>query len=562
MSKPLENILSPPPSVTLTSRGRCLVVGGAQAVTVAEALASHLHVTLLLSEPVPPPDLPCMAGTVRGARGSFGAFEIDVLSPGNESAARTIEADILVDLTGARSLFTGCGERDGYLRARPTDTDGIGRIVTAAAALVGEFVKPLHVTLTPELCAHARNRRTGCARCLDLCPAGAIEPRGDHVHVDHRICEGCGSCAGSCPTGALTATMPPPTGLLASARRLLPASLIVLHEAGEGSELAHAVVGSLPESNGARLLEVGSVLQLGHDVLLGLIAAGASRVGIVVPPRHRDHLAGLESQLGVAEAILSGLGSASGRYVVLEESDPDIASEIIMASPPPSRVEVQSFGTVGSKREVAANIVAALHSTAPAAPAVIALPRGAPYGTVVLDHGRCTLCLACVGSCPTHALQDNRERPELRFDEAACVQCGLCVATCPEQALALQPRLDLTAARGALRTLKAEEPCVCRACGKPFGTRSAIARVKHRLAGNPHFAEPGRLDLVEMCGDCRVGAYMKGQREPLAYGPRPRVRTSEDYMRQGNAQGDARGGSDTQGPSPARKAKPSDPTVA
>lgn len=148
----------------------------------------------------------------------------------------------------------------------------------------------------------------------------------------------------------------------------------------------------------------------------------------------------------------------------------------------------------------------------------------------MLDQERCTLCLACVGSCPKHALGDSPARPELKFDEGTCVQCGLCAATCPEQALTLAPQLDFTLQRGVPRTLKAEEPCLCRVCGKPFGAKGSITRVQARLVGNPHFAMAGRLDLVGMCGDCRVRHYLEQEKRPLSGPPRPRVHASDDYI--------------------------------
>ena len=70
------------------------------------------------------------------------------------------------------------------------------------------------------------------------------------------------------------------------------------------------------------------------------------------------------------------------------------------------------------------------------------LPAGAPFGRVVVDVAGCTLCLACVGACPTGALVDNPERPQLSFVEDACVQCGLCQSTCPESVIRLEPRLN------------------------------------------------------------------------------------------------------------------------
>ena len=54
-----------------------------------------------------------------------------------------------------------------------------------------------------------------------------------------------------------------------------------------------------------------------------------------------------------------------------------------------------------------------LAKQAPHAREEIALPAGAPFGTIELDREACTLCLACVGSCPTSALLDNPAKPQL-----------------------------------------------------------------------------------------------------------------------------------------------------
>jgi ferredoxin len=105
-----------------------------------------------------------------------------------------------------------------------------------------------------------------------------------------------------------------------------------------------------------------------------------------------------------------------------------------------------------------------------------ALPALALLGRSV-DTERCTLCLACVGACPEHALADNPDRPQLKFIEKNCVQCGLCASTCPERAITLQPRLllaDEGRARKATRVLNEAQPFACVRCGKPFGTARAI----------------------------------------------------------------------------------------
>src|SRR3546814_11673734 len=87
--------------------------------------------------------------------------------------------------------------------------------------MVGEFEKPRYVEYKAEICAHARNRKTGCTRCLDVCPASAIAPDGDHVAIDPFICGGCGACHSVCLTGAASYALPPATALLERLRTLL-----------------------------------------------------------------------------------------------------------------------------------------------------------------------------------------------------------------------------------------------------------------------------------------------------------------------------------------------------
>ena len=130
------------------------------------------------------------------------------------------------------------------------------------------------------------------------------------------------------------------------------------------------------------------------------------------------------------------------------------------------------------------------------------------YVAIRVDADRCTMCLACVGSCPEGAILDNAERPQLRFIETKCVQCGICASTCPEHAIALVPQLDLTPDARAPRVLNEAEVVGCTTCGKPLGTRKMIDGMLARLAQHSMFAAPGSLDRLRMCADCRVKAMV------------------------------------------------------
>ena len=171
------------------------------------------------------------------------------------------------------------------------------------------------------------------------------------------------------------------------------------------------------------------------------------------------------------------------------------------------------------------------------------MPEGAPFGSVEVAIAGCTLCLACVGACPTGALLDNPDRPMLSFVEDACVQCGLCRNTCPERVIRLEPRLDFTPAARVPRVLKEEEPAQCTRCGKAFGTKSSIERIVSQLSGrNPLFQTPEQVALIRMCDDCRVKAQFEAKDNPMALGERRRPRTSEDYLRERAARDAAKPG--------------------
>jgi ferredoxin len=249
--------------------------------------------------------------------------------------------------------------------------------------------------------------------------------------------------------------------------------------------------------------------------------------------RPSHDVAGLTKTVALATPILAELGYGSA--TTIETDDPDaLAAALYSVEPHAPTSRPASFLPVGLKREVMRNALRELGQAAPIQIDVIPLPDGAPFGAIEIDVASCTLCLACVGACPTGALGDDPERPLLRFTEDACVQCGLCKATCPEKVITLKPRLDFRAATAMSRVLKEEEPFHCIRCGKPFGVKSTIERVIGKLAGQHWMYARGskRLDALRMCEDCRVAAVTEDDFDPHGAPPRPVVRTTDDYLRE------------------------------
>jgi ferredoxin len=554
----------PAPVLTLKSEGRCLVIGTDEtALAAAQQLAPRLAVSLLLVRDgglLPPRVMafPILAGLVRQAAGHLGAFRLGVaglaaavpssrerLRFGAGQEAGELEADLILDLTGGQPLFPAHEKRDGYLRPDPKDPAAVQRALFEAVELVGEFEKPRYVAFTAELCAHSRSRRTGCTRCLEQCPTGAITPDGDHVRIDPYVCAGCGACAGVCPTGAATYAAPAPGTLLERLRTLLgtyldaggPEPVLLVHEERHGEELIGAMA-RLGRGLPARVLPfaVSEIAQFGFEFLTAALAYGAGTLVVLAPPRKRHELGGLEATLGHARALLDGLGHGGSRLVLMTEDDPDAVEASLHGLPRQAAAIPAAFLPMGGKRTLMRLAIDHLHATAPVPADVVPLPAGAPFGTLQVDTDGCTLCLACVGACPTGALLDNPDKPMLRFLEDACVQCGLCQSTCPERVIRLEPRLDFTPAARSPRTIKEEEPASCLRCGKPFGTKSSIERIVNKLAGKSWmFQTPEQVARIRMCDDCRVISQLEAGDNPLAAGARRPPRTSEDYVREREA---------------------------
>ncbi len=551
----------PAPTVTLKSDGVCLVYGRDEmAVDAARQLAGRLDVTLLLTgaAEISPPavtEVPVFRGTIVSARGHFGAFEIVVndYAPSSVSSrdALRFEAprdgagsrcDLILDLTGDPPLFPAHHKRDGYIRPDPGNPAAVQRALFDLSDLVGEFEKPRYVDFQADLCAHSRSRIVGCTRCLDVCPASAIAPDGDTVAIDPHLCGGCGGCNSVCPTGAADYRMPPNATLLERVGMLLSTFLaagggspaLLLHDSGWGQEMI-----DLMARHGRGLpadvlpFAVNEVTQVGFDFLVGALAKGATQVVILAPPTRREELSGLAGQVTMADITMTGLGYGDGRINLVIESDPEAVERQLYALPEFDSHEASGFLPLGGKRTLIRLALDHLHHTAPQPTNFVFLPPEAPFGGVKVDVDGCTLCLACVGACPTGALRDNPEQPQLRFQEDACIQCGLCKNTCPEKVISLEPRLNFTAEVRQALIVKEEEPFNCVRCGKPFGTRGSIERIVEQLA-NKHamFRDPAAVDRLKMCQDCRVIAQFEQQDDPFAGGDRPPPRTTDDYLRE------------------------------
>lgn len=543
--------VSPGKSVDVTSEGLCLILGAADlALAAAERLQDVLGVTVLLDtdknaptlEPMnlaPGREFDVIRGKLRRAQGALGQFQvsIDALQQldvagrqWNWTAARDgalSDCDLILDLRGDTPLFPAPEKREGYLRADPKNPQAVADVILAASQMVGTFEKPLYLRHEALLCAHSRAAQSGCSKCLDHCPTSAISSAGDQVSIDPMICAGCGACAALCPSGAITYDAPATDDQFRRIQTLAkayldaggqsPRLLVVAPHGSEMISLAARFGRGLPAD--VVPLEVTALNAFGHAEILAALAAGFADVSLLLSP-------GIDHEVQQTELDLALAIGGAGKARLLDIADPDLLSDALYDAQV-SQPLATPIRPMGSRRQITRQAAMALQPEAQQLP----LPAQAPYGAVLVDQDSCTLCLSCVSLCPSGALGDNPDLPQLRFQEEACLQCGICASACPEDAISFEPRLNLDPTALSQVVLHEEEPFACVECGSLFGVKSTIEKITEKLAGkHAMFARPEMARMIQMCDDCRVQAQFHQKDSPFAGADRPKVRTTEDYL--------------------------------
>ncbi|WP_374994148.1 4Fe-4S binding protein [Aeromonas salmonicida] len=518
-----------PATVSYQSQGRLLLVGPEDRIRrAASLLPAGVKPTLLVTESVhdaASADLEAIfdataslaALTLRepSLTGYLGQFQLTGLNGQGERvnlAALCFPQQVTVGSEPRFDLVADLGRAPLFALERPPigylhlfDDQGLAERLAELCALTGIFDKPRYFRLDAEACAFTARGVPGCSRCLDVCPTDALKPINGRIQIDPHLCQGFGSCASACPTGAIAYHQPDANTSGDYLFRLLkhyreaggeaPQLLI----AGENdrewveTELTRLPANWLP-------IWVEESASLGIESWFAALAYGASAVRIALGDDAPASVRALvERELASAAVLLAGAGLAVNRIALF---NPDAEQDKPISCEP--AVALLDKPLKGDKRE---NLFAAfdvLWQANEGRREPLAVPHGAPYGSVELKESDCTLCMGCVAVCPTRALHSVGHTPGLNFIEQDCIQCGMCEKACPEQAIVLTPRLQpVPEARRAVQSLKAEEAACCIRCSKPFAPASMIRRIQQKLAGHSHFQNEAAQRLL-MCEECRV----------------------------------------------------------
>lgn len=347
---------------------------------------------------------------------------------------------------------------------------------------VAEALEKSPVAVVRDSCVAVRNRNASCRRCVEACPAGAIEVGGNEISLSASACVGCGACTAVCPTGALVPVEPADAALVetvASAREA----------AGGRAVFACARIAAKRLADPASYAEVPCLARVDESAMLGAIAAGAESVLLVdggcSTCKHREAGALADAAVDSARALLAAVGSSApverrcgfpddllvesvegkvgstrrgffsdavsaakdtamtaAKVTVAQELGIDAASEAAIGE----RLRVTEDGTLPRIR-------VPRHEAVMDALDAIGEPGSGEvgsrlFGTLAIDVEKCNKCGMCAMFCAAGALsrypsaKSGDPLRRLEFQACDCVRCGLCADVCWKDAIELVPRVS------------------------------------------------------------------------------------------------------------------------
>ena len=140
-----------------------------------------------------------------------------------------------------------------------------------------------------------------------------------------------------------------------------------------------------------RLLDVlpGLMDRAGIDLWLAALAYGAGGVTVLMTDAEApQYAAALDAQMGIAQAVMSGLGYAGPHFQLLRVSSPDELAVALQHAPRGEAPAKRALFNVSSeKRNTLDYALDHLSRHAPTPVDEIALPAGSPFGAVDVSSG-------------------------------------------------------------------------------------------------------------------------------------------------------------------------------
>lgn len=539
----LTNLI--PPTVNYESRGNVVIIGPYSEIQKAVKPLSMMHsVTLLVTDHaatdhstpdvsttlIPNKDTATYYASFIEVNGFLGTFDVKVVSSStgiiplslSKVAINQAYFDVVLDMSNLGYMREEVPVPGYYPVGRGFNLE---QALDEIPTLIGLFDKPKYFRFDRDLCAHSARGLKGCERCVLSCPAGALSSNGNeqtgyNIEINPHLCQGVGTCATACPTGAISYALPEPQQTQKLIERLLNHyhqqdgdNAVILITSERHEEATKMALELLPDN--VLPIMVEELPSVGIDTWFAALVNGATQI-LFAASHHMPPtiLRILNNEVAIAQSLLEQLG--------LERSHIDILyleslEEEFIDLPLPS-LGLSLSKLEGDKRQRLFYALDALAERYPPTASVQPLMiENAPYGAVNCIKEQCTLCMGCVAVCPTKALHNDSNTPQLNFIEQDCVQCGLCVKACPEKALSLIPQFNWNKlVRTQALTLNQDVAAECLRCHQPFAPQSMITMLQNKLQGHSLFGNQTALNRIAMCENCRViDAFEKIEQDPL-----------------------------------------------
>ena len=339
--------------------------------------------------------------------------------------------------------------------------------------LLGPYGRSPHPQNLPVVASDSCEAKFGCSKCVDACPApGALRIENDSVIVSSEYCIECGICAGVCPVAAIQM----PNFSEDAYRGLLKA----VH--GSSAPKKTVVItcnkSSVPQQPWMDVEEVRGIGCMG--VRQFAMAAGSS-IGALLVYCPDGLCAGKENPKRAANLISLIVGENGPIVAYLEGSAGTLQMNQIHES---ARTHDRPLTPAVAPWK---DYVKSLKS--------ISRPEAHVKGfglTQIEVADSCTLCYACVESCPHQGALAIRE-DKLIFGPEECTGCGYCEQICPERSITLSEMvgpMNLPA-----RTVYRDEMMRCAKCNTPYVSAKMFKKVSETLQSDE--------STLRLCQSCR-----------------------------------------------------------
>jgi ferredoxin len=447
----------------------------------------------------------------------------DVEAP--DGTRRELQADqvVIISHDGPAPVKsrTGC-----HLLFNPSEAD-LDRVAERIRDLIGEFLKTVHVTYNPDICAGGTANQEACGICITACPYEVIsrdEQNPLRMQVDQMACEGCGACVSACPTSSLRFSEPSPHELymrLAALLTPLPGHgnrerLTIVFHCGEQGRRVLEEAGRRPLPYPATVLpvEVPCLRYVSEATMLAAFRLGAAGVGLLgcetCQHGERDLLF---QKIDFCSLTLDAFGLGPERLRLITADEGTEAEAITALSgfaeamdAAPIRWDGKSMQHWGNREVITETIRTFIENTGKE-PGCRNFDSPYPFAFADVEASGCTMCRSCVNVCPVHAFRIEESSLSLQFNHLACVACGLCEKACPENVITLRKQIFLERDALDYQTVVQDSMVSCAKCGKPYINRKALETVEARVFSLDSLLDTfsgNRRSLLRMCPDCRA----------------------------------------------------------